>query len=195
VQGDVTNTQDLQNLFTITSTHFGNIDVLVANAGIAKRVHLIDVAEEDFDNIVNVNYRGLFFTVKHALDYLNNGASIILIASAAAHITFKRHSIYSSTKAAVMQLAKNFAYDLSDKLIRVNSISPGYIQTPIFATRLAADPNFLKSKEVNIPLKRLGTPDDIANAAVFLASEESSYVTGTDLLVDGGYCASFPTEG
>ncbi|MBX3710019.1 MAG: SDR family oxidoreductase [Gammaproteobacteria bacterium] len=107
-------------------------------------------------------------------------------------ISIKQHSIYASTKAAIVKLAKNFAYDLADRGIRVNSISPGYIRTPIFDERLKSDPECLSRREVNIPLKRIGTPQDIANATLFLASEEASYVTGIDLLVDGGYSASFP---
>ncbi|MBS0359106.1 MAG: SDR family oxidoreductase, partial [Proteobacteria bacterium] len=92
------------------------------------------------------------------------------------------------------KLAKNLSYDLSEDLIRVNSISPGYIETPIFDARMQQDPTYLKQKEVNIPLKRIGLPKDIGNAAIFLASDEASYISGTDLLVDGGYAASFPTE-
>ncbi len=193
IQGDVTSTKDINNLFGKTSSYFGKIDILVANAGVSKRIPIEEVNEDDFDRMVDINYRGLFFTVKYAIDFLNKDASIILIASAAAHLTIKGHSIYSSTKAAVVKLAKNLAYDLSDKLIRVNSISPGYVQTPLFDTRLANDPDYLKKREANIPLKRIGTPQDIANAALFLASKESSYITGSDLLVDGGLSASFPT--
>jgi NAD(P)-dependent dehydrogenase (short-subunit alcohol dehydrogenase family) len=191
VQGDVTKTKDLENLYAQTLSHFGKCDILVANAGIAKRIHIEDVTEENFDSMVNSNYRGAFFTVRYALDFLNPNASIILIASTAATITLKRHSIYASTKAAVVKLAKSFAYDLSDKSIRVNSISPGYIRTPIFDDRLKRDPEYLSRREANIPLKRIGTPQDIANAALFLASDEASYITGIDLLVDGGYTASF----
>jgi NAD(P)-dependent dehydrogenase (short-subunit alcohol dehydrogenase family) len=194
VQGDVTNSQDLNNLYTQTQQHFGKIDCLVANAGVAERIHVDDITEEAFDYMVDVNYRGLYFSIKYALNQMAEKSSIILIGSCAAHLTMKRHSVYSSTKAAVIKLAKNLAYDLADKLIRVNSISPGYIKTPIFNSVLAKDPDFLNGKEINIPLKRVGIPADVANAALFLASDESSYVTGTDLLVDGGYAASFPGE-
>ncbi len=194
IQGDVVNTEDLYNLFNETSSHFGKIDILVANAGVAKGVHLKDITEDDFDYMVNINYRGLFFTVRYAIEYMNDDASIILMASIAGHIGIKSHSIYSSTKVATTKLAKNFAYDLSDRGIRVNSISPGYIETPIFATRLAADHDFLKTKATKIPLKKIGTPKDIANAALFFASEESSYITGTDLIIDGGLSTTDPTE-
>ncbi len=192
VQGDVTNTEDLKKLYERTLSHFGKIDILVANSGIAERLHVEEVQESNFDRMVNINYRGVYFTVKYAIDYLNKNASIILMASCAGSLTIKRHSVYASTKAAVMKLAKNFAYDLSDKSIRVNSISPGYIRTPIFDSRLENDPDYLKRRETCIPLQRIGTPQDVANAALFLASDEASYITGVDLLVDGGYAASFP---
>lgn len=191
VQGDVTNTDDLKNLYNQTAAHFGKIDILVSNAGWGTRIHAEDATEEDFDYMVNINYRGAYFTVRYALDYLNPHASIILIGSCGATLTLKRHSIYTSTKAAVVKLAKTLAYDLADRSIRVNCISPGYVKTPIFAERLITDPTYLSRREAHIPLKRIGTPQDIANAALFLASDEASYITGIDLLVDGGYSSSF----
>ena len=191
VQGDVTKSEDLKKLYEKTLAEYGKIDILVANSGVSERLHINDAKEKDFDYMVDINYRGAFFTVQYALDYLNTNASVIFIASCAAAVTIKSHSIYSSTKAAVVKLAKNIAFDLSDKLIRVNSISPGYIETPIFTQRIEKDPNYLKSKEENIPLKRIGSPQDVANAALFLASDEASYITGIDLLVDGGLSASF----
>lgn len=194
IQGDITSTEDLKNLYEKTQAHYGKIDILVANSGVAERLPIEAVEEDSFDYMVNINYRGVFFTVKYALPYLNDNASIILMSSCAASITLKHHSVYASTKAAVTKLAKNFAYDLADRLIRVNSLSPGYIETPIFDTRLATDPNYLKRRESSIPLKRIGNPQDIANAALFLASSESSYITGIDLLVDGGYTASFAEQ-
>ncbi len=191
IKGDVTKKNDLINLYKTTLAQYGKIDIIVANSGVAQRLHVKDVEEENFDYMVNINYRGVYFTVKYALEYLNTSASIILISSCAATITLKHQSVYGSTKAAVTKLAKNLAYDLADKLIRVNSISPGYIETPIFETRLERDPLYLKKRESYIPLKRIGTPQDIAHAALFLASDESSYITGVDLLVDGGYSAAF----
>lgn len=192
VQGDVTKTDDLKKLYHDVHAHFGKIDIVIANSGVAERIHAENVTEEKFDYMVDINYRGTFFTVNYALPYLKANASIILIASTGASITLKNHSVYTSTKAAVIKLAKCFAFDLADKSIRVNSISPGYIRTPIFDTRLASDPDYLKRREENIPLKRIGLPKDIAHAALFLASDEASYITGIDLIVDGGYSASFP---
>lgn len=194
IQGDITDVNDLTNLYKTTLAHFGKIDVLVVNSGVTERLGIEEVTEEKFDNIVNTNYRGAFFTVKYAIDCLNSFASIILIASGAAHISIKRHSIYSTTKAAMVKLAKNLAFELSDKMIRVNSISPGFVETPIFSKRLQSNPDYLKERIPFIPLQRIGTTQDIANAALFLASDESSYITGVDLLVDGGITASFPVE-
>lgn len=192
VQGDVTNTPDLKNLYEQTVSHYGKIDIVVVNSGIGERIHAENVTEEKFDYMTNINYRGAYFTVRYALDFLNPNASIVLIASTGATITLKNHTIYCSNKAAIVKLAKNFAYDLSDKMIRVNSISPGYIRTPIFDERLKTNPEYLSSREKNVPLKRIGTPQDVANAALFLASDEASYITGIDLIIDGGYSASFP---
>jgi NAD(P)-dependent dehydrogenase (short-subunit alcohol dehydrogenase family) len=193
IQGDVTNTADLKNLYEKTLHRFGRIDIVIANAGVGgKRFPIQDVEETEFNEMLNINYRCAYFTAKYSLDYLNAGASIIFIASCSAFITLKNHTLYAPTKAAMVKLAKNLAYDLAEKQIRVNSISPGYIKTPIFDQRLQSDPDYLKKREENIPLKRIGTPKDIANAALFLASEESSYITGIDLLVDGGMSNAFP---
>lgn len=130
--------------------------------------------------------------MKYALDFLEKAdASIILISSIAKQINLKDSSIYSSTKAAVSKLAKNLAYDLSDDMIRVNAISPGFIETPFFAPRLANSSDYLSEIARGIPLKRIGKPIDIANAATFLASNEASYITGDDLVFDGGLSESF----
>ena len=194
VQGDVTNSQDLINLYDSASKHFGKIDVVVANSGVGERLPIDEVTEEKFDHLVDINYRGAYFTIKYALKFLNSPASIILMSSCAATITIKNHSVYASTKAAIKKLAKNLAYDLAPRNIRVNSISPGYIRTPIFTKRLKTDPAYLKRREALIPLNRIGEPQDIAQAALFLATPESSYITGIDLLVDGGFSASFREE-
>lgn len=194
IQGDVTQAEDLKNLFNQTLSHFGKVDSLIVNSGVGERLHVSQVNEDDFDKLVDINYRGAYFTVKYALDFLNSPSSIILISSVAAHVTMKRHSVYASTKAAVKQLAKNFSCDLAERNIRINSISPGYIKTPMFNARLEQNPSYLDEKSMNIPLKRVGTPKDIASAAFFLASDEAGYITGSDLIIDGGYAASFPTE-
>ncbi|MGQ3887580.1 SDR family NAD(P)-dependent oxidoreductase [Legionella sp. CNM-1927-20] len=191
INGDVTKSQDLIRLFQETAQAFGKIDILVANSGVGVRVSVADMTEADFDYMVNINYKGTYFTVKHALSHLKDGAAIILIASVAAHVTIRNHSIYSSTKAAIVKLAKSFAFDLAPRRIRVNSISPGYIETPIFNKVLSQDPDYLKKRQALVPLGRIGTPLDIAYAACFLASDEATYITGSDLVVDGGLVASY----
>ncbi len=182
----------MHKLYATTLQQFGKIDALVVNSGIGERISVTHVSEEKFDAMANINYRGAYFTVKYALDYLNPNASIIMIASASAHVTVKNQSVYASTKAALLQMTKNFSFDLAERQIRVNSISPGYIKTPIFTSRLQANPAYLEEKLQYIPLKRIGEPGDIANAALFLASEEATYITGADLCVDGGLTAFFP---
>lgn len=190
VQGDVTSTQDLQHLFQQTQDTFSKVDILVANSGVAERLHIRDINEEKFDWMVNINYRGLYFTVKYALDYLNPHASVILMASGSGQVTLANQSIYASTKAATIKLAQNIANDLAPEGIRVNSISPGYIKTPIFDGRIAKQPDYLEKIAATIPLRHIGKPEDIANAALFLASDEAAYITGTDILVDGGLKAT-----
>lgn len=192
IQGDVTRTDDLENLYKTTEATFGKIDVLVANAGIAKRIHIDNASEENFDHMTDINFKGVFFTIKYALAYFNQDAAILLISSVSAHMTIHAHSIYSSGKAAIKKLAQNLSYDLADRSIRVNSISPGYIETPHFDAKLESDPDFFEKRKVHIPLNTIGTPEDIANAALFLCSDEASYITGADLVVDGGLSSYFP---
>lgn len=192
IKGDVTQGSDLKKLFEATTAQFGKIDILIVNAGISKRINVQDVKEDMLDSLLDVNYRGAYLTARYAIDALNTPASIIFIASCAASMTLKNHSLYAPTKAALVKLAKNLAVDLADKQIRVNSISPGYVRTPIFDARLETDPDYLKRRESNIPLGRIGRPLDIAQAARFLASDEASYITGVDLLVDGGMSNAFP---
>lgn len=185
--GDVTKTDDLKALFKTVSTQFGKINILVANAGVGNRLALREATEEAFDYMVNINYRGLFFTVRHSLNFLDTkAASIILLSSITANMMVKNHSIYSSSKAAVSKLAETMAIDLADENIRVNAILPGFINTPIFKERLAKNPNLLTDVARKIPLKRIGQPIDIAHAATFLASDDASYITGAKLVVDGG---------
>jgi len=187
VQGDVNNPSDLKNLYQKIKNDFGRCDILVSSAGIAKRVHIADLTDDDIHSMIDTNLKGVLFTVKYSLDVLSDNGVILLIASAGVFKVVENHSVYSSTKAGVVKLAENFASDLADRHIRVNSISPGVIKTPIFDDRLKANPNFLLDREKLIPLGRLGNVDDIGKAAVFLCSDDASYITGTDLLIDGGY--------
>lgn len=190
VQGDVQNVKDIEKLFQSTHDHFGKVDVLVANAGIASRKPIEEVDESFFDEMVAINYKGAYFTVQRAVPYLNKGASVILISSAAQQIGFRNHSVYSSTKAAVSMLARNFAADLIDKGIRVNAISPGFTDTPIFDSLKGKNSKFMSDYSENIPAKRFADPSEIADAAIFLS--RAGYIVGADLVIDGGVSEIYP---
>ena len=183
-QGNLTNLEDIDMLYKQAFDAFGKIDIIVASAGVCAKLKVDDITEEFFDKIVNVNYKGTFFTVQKAIKYLNNSASIILVSSTAAHRAVSGNSVYSSTKAAISRMVKNFAADLADRKIRVNAVSPGTIETPMLGNNRSKE---FTTKIANfIPFKEIGEPDDIANYVLFLASGKSKYITGTDLTIDGG---------
>jgi NAD(P)-dependent dehydrogenase (short-subunit alcohol dehydrogenase family) len=190
VQGDVSNLGDLDRLFAQIQREKGKLDIVFANAGIAKYAPLGTITEEFFDSIFNINVKGLLFTVQKALLLMPDGASIILNASIVASKGLSSNSVYSATKAAVRSFARTWTTDLKDRRIRVNAVSPGSIDTPGLSDLLASSETGqqrLKMIRNTVPLGRLGTPDEIAKAVVFLASEDSSYITGTELFVDGGF--------
>lgn len=188
IQGDVGNLQDLDRLFEQIKKEKGRLDVIFANAGIAKHAALNEVTEKLYDEMFNINVKGLFFTVQKALPLLSDGASIILNASVVDCKGMISNSVYSSTKAAVRSLARTWTSDLKNRKIRVNAISPGPIDTPGLRNLAASDDGqHLKWIMNEVPLGRLGTPLEIARAVVFLASDDSSYVTGAELFVDGGF--------
>jgi NAD(P)-dependent dehydrogenase (short-subunit alcohol dehydrogenase family) len=184
VQGDVAKLGDLDRLFAQIKREKGKLDIVFANAGITPRTPLGKITEENFDSIFNANVKGLLFTVQKALPLMPDGASIILNASIVASKGFPEWSVYSATKAAVRSFARTWTTDLKDRRIRVNALSPGYIDTPPW--RAAADEQRMKMMSNTVPLGRFGTADEIAKAVVFLASNDSSYITGTELFVDGG---------
>lgn len=190
VQGDVSNLGDLDRLFDQIRREKGRLDVGFANAGTAKYAPLGEITEELYDSIFGVNVKGLLFTVQKALPLLPDGASIILNASIVASKGLSSNSVYSATKAAVRSFARTWTTDLKARRIRVNAISPGSIETPGLNDLLASSPTGeqrLAMISNAVPMGRLGTPDEIARAVVFLASDGSSYVTGTELFVDGGF--------
>jgi NAD(P)-dependent dehydrogenase (short-subunit alcohol dehydrogenase family) len=161
----------------------GRIDVLFANAGIFENVSLESINEEHFDKIFGVNVKGVLFTVQKALPLFQDGGSIILIASVAGSKGFEGSTVYSATKAAIRSFARSWTVDLKNRKIRVNAISPGVIETPMSAELSEQLKTILVSA---VPLGRMGRPDEIAKAVAFLASDDSSYVTGIELFVDGG---------
>jgi NAD(P)-dependent dehydrogenase (short-subunit alcohol dehydrogenase family) len=190
VQGDVSKLGDLDRLFAQIKREKGRLDIVFANAGVATYAPFGTITEEHYDSIFNINVKGLLFTVQKALPLLPDGASVILNASIVASKGFSSNSVYSATKAAVRSFARTWTTDLKERRIRVNAVSPGPIETPGLNNLVAstgAGEERLKMLSNTVPLGRLGTPDEIAKAVVFLASDDSSYVTGTELFVDGGF--------
>ena len=190
VQGDVGKLADLDRLFAQIEKDKGKLDIVFANAGIARYATLGNIDEEHFDSIFGGNVKGLLFTVQKALPLLPDGASIILNASVVGSKGLASNSVYSATKAAVRSFARTWTTDLKARRIRVNAISPGPIDTEGLRELLGsaqAGQDRLKSIGTTVPLGRLGTADEIAKAAVFLASDDSSFVAGVELFVDGGF--------
>jgi NAD(P)-dependent dehydrogenase (short-subunit alcohol dehydrogenase family) len=190
IQGDVSNLGDLDRLFAQIKREKGRLDIVFANAGVAKYAPLGKITEELYDSIFSINVKGLLFTVEKALPLLPDGASIVLNASIVASKGLASNSVYSATKAAVRSFARTWTTDLTDRRSRVNAVSPGSTDTPGLSELLASSEtgqHRLKMISNSVPLGRLGTPDEIAKAVVFLASDDSSYITGTELFVDGGF--------
>jgi NAD(P)-dependent dehydrogenase (short-subunit alcohol dehydrogenase family) len=190
VQGDVAKLGDLDRLFERIKKDKGKLDIVFGNAGIAKYAPLGTIDEEHFDNIFGTNVRGLLFTVQKALPLLPDGASIILNASIVGSKGFPANSVYAATKAAVRSFARTWTTDLKARRIRVNAISPGPIDTEGLRELVGSSQvgqERLRSISSTVPLGRMGRADEIAKAAVFLASEDSSFVTGIELFVDGGF--------
>jgi NAD(P)-dependent dehydrogenase (short-subunit alcohol dehydrogenase family) len=189
VQGDVANLADLDRLYEVVKQKHGRVDIVFANAGAGELVPIADVTEQHFDKLFDINVKGLVFTVQKALRLMPDGGSIILNASIASIKGFEAFSVYSATKAAVRSFARSWTTDLKARKIRVNALSPGTIDTPILnvlgKTKQEVDQAKAGFASI-IPLGRMGTPDEIAKAAVFLASDDSSFVTGVELFVDGG---------
>jgi NAD(P)-dependent dehydrogenase (short-subunit alcohol dehydrogenase family) len=189
VKGDVSKLADLDKLYKTVAEKFGKIDVLFANAGIAKFAPVTDSTEALFDETFDVNVKGVFFTIQKALPLLNDGASIIINSSVVNETGFAGASVYSATKAAVRSFARTLTTELIDRGIRVNVVSPGPITTPIFG-RAGLSPEaideFARGAVAKVPMKRFGKPEEIASTVLFLATPESSYITGVDINVDGG---------
>jgi NAD(P)-dependent dehydrogenase (short-subunit alcohol dehydrogenase family) len=188
--GDVSQIGDLERLFAQIKQEKGRLDIVFANAGIAKYAPLGEITEEFFDSIFDVNAKGLLFTVQKALPLLKDGASIVLCASVVASKGLPSNSVYSATKAAVRSFARTWATDLRSRRIRVNAVSPGSTDTPGLSELLGSSETGqqrLKMISNIVPLGRLGAPDEVARAVVFLASDDASYVTGAELFVDGGF--------
>jgi NAD(P)-dependent dehydrogenase (short-subunit alcohol dehydrogenase family) len=188
VQGDVSNLADLDRLFDRIKREKNRLDIVFANAGFARQAGLGQITEELYNTTFNINVKGVLFTVQKALPLIPDGGSIILNASIVGSKGLPANSVYSATKAALRSFARTWTTDLKHRRIRVNAVSPGVIDTPGLAELVASGEAAKEGLSLNtVPLGRIGTPDDIAKAAVFLASDDSSYVTGVELFVDGGF--------
>ncbi len=188
INADVTSLDDLERVFKETAEKLGKIDVVVANAGAGIVGTVATIGEADYDNAMDLNLKSVYFTVQKALPYMNDGGSIILIGSNAAHRAYANFTLYVAAKAAVIYLAKGFSSDLLDRKIRVNVITPGTTDTPAFEKFVPADQiEAVKTHFASVmPTGRIGQPSDIGRTAVFLASDDSSFMLGAELLVDGG---------
>jgi len=188
INADVTSLADLENLYKVTSEKFGKIDVVVANAGAGTIGTVADLSEAGYDRTMDLNLKSVYFTVNKALPYINDGGSIILIGSNAAHRAYPSFGLYGAAKAAVIFFAKAFSNDLLGRKIRVNVITPGTTDTPAFEKFVPAEQMGAIKKHFaeTMPIGRIGQPSDIGKTAVFLASGDSSFMLGAELLVDGG---------
>ncbi len=189
VKADVTKLADLDKLYGAVAEKFGKIDVLFVNAGVAKFAPLTAVDEAHFDEMFDINTRGAYFTIQKAVPHLNTGASIILNTSVADEKGIQNGTVYAATKAALRSFARSVAAELVELGIRVNTVAPGPIETPIFErTGLPKEAieEFAKGVLSKVPMKRFGKPEEVAGAVAFLASSDASYITGVEINVDGG---------
>ncbi|MFF0527431.1 glucose 1-dehydrogenase [Nocardia amikacinitolerans] len=188
--GDASSLTDLDALTDAIRERFGRLDVVFANAGVASFQPHADVTEAEFDRVVGINFKGVFFTLQKSLPLLSDGAAIVVNASWTLHRGMPGASLYAATKAAVHNLAHTLAAELGPRRIRVNSVSPGYIETPMFHAEVSAEARTAVVGEV--VAGRIGTAEDVADAVAFLASADASYINGQDLIIDGGLVAAIP---
>ena len=192
VRGDIRRLRDLDKLYQTVESECGGVDVVVTSAGIQGSGRVDEVDEEYFDRVIETNLKGTYFTIQKAVPLLNPSASVILISSVAGRLGIRAAGLYAASKAAVSMLAKSFAADLVDRGVRVNSISPGFTRTPALEALTKKDPEGIARRAAVVPMGRLADPEEVANAVLFLATPEASYITGSNLDVDGGVGSILP---
>lgn len=196
VQGDISRLADVRRLYEIIQHHHRQVNIVVANAGVSAFLSL-EATEDQFDQMFAINVKGTFFTVQQALPLLQDGSSIIITSSISTSQAWPGLSVYSATKAAIRSFARTWGAELLSRNIRVNVISPGVIDTPLLDGFVTTEEEKAQVKQLQasrIPMQRLGMPEEIAKAALFLASEDSSFTTGQELFVDGGAIALGSTQ-
>jgi NAD(P)-dependent dehydrogenase (short-subunit alcohol dehydrogenase family) len=186
IAGDITNASDIARLFETIHAKVGRLDILVNSSGVAEYANLEGTTEEHFDRAFDLNVRAMVFTVQHAIQHMGQGGAIVLIGSIAGAMANPGYGTYSATKAAVRSYGRTWSTELAPRGIRVNTISPGPTDTPMLAQ---ASDEVRQTLSAQIPAKRLGNPEEVAAAALFLASDESTYVSGAELVIDGGMSA------
>ncbi|KXF74774.1 oxidoreductase [Paramesorhizobium deserti] len=189
VQGDVADHADLDRLFAEVKRDRGRVDVVFANAGVSESAPIGAIEEDHFDRVFGINVKGMVFTVQKALPLMSAGGAVVLTGSGAGSKGFANLSIYSATKAAVRSFARTWTTDLKSRGIRVNVVSPGMVMTPAMQTYLQNNVGAEEWMQQTIPFGRLGQTEEIAKAVLYLASDESSFVGGEELFVDGGFVA------
>ncbi|WP_410014024.1 SDR family NAD(P)-dependent oxidoreductase [Sodalis sp. C49] len=189
VQGDVSNLADLDRLYAQIQREKGRVDVVFANAGVSESAPIGGIEEDHFDRVFGINVKGTVFTVQKALPLMSAGGAVVLAGSGAGSKGFANLSVYSATKAAIRSLARTWTTDLKNQGIRVNVVSPGMVLTPAMQTYLQNNAGAEEWMQQTIPFGRLATTEEIAKAVLFLASDESSFIGGEELFVDGGFVA------
>jgi NAD(P)-dependent dehydrogenase (short-subunit alcohol dehydrogenase family) len=197
VHADVSKEVDIKNMVKTVKEIYGKVDILVNNAGVVLVKPIMETTEQDFEKVVNTNYKSVFLCIKHILPYMKKGGTIVNVASISGHVGQINHAVYGGTKGAIIALTRALAWELAPRGIRVNSVSPGSVETPMLlgdveieAKRLGVSMYKIRKERSDVgALHRLADPKEISEAILYLASDKSSYVTGTDLLVDAGWAA------